>query len=262
MTYDDRLEALETIIHRHKLGIKGEHYFPNKQIAIEKNEKEIAELKESVVAWIDDIRIGNKQRFRLEEVLRELKFRAEVMGGYSLTPEQFKIVFDEQYWKNKKRLSDATDKKLDGEKRDPFEVMVPKDYWEDIIDEGEKDRNSKESGLGSYSSSTEETSSADSKPSLILRGGSSGHIPTRQLRCPKCGMFYGIFALEGKCPQCNTSIGEIDPSDFKKVFPKDILVRREDFKWLFYHIGDEYTYDGKCDEMKKKYLSQEEHDDL
>ena len=58
----------------------------------------IAELKDWFLEYHD------YELEKVQEVLRELKLKVELVGSYTLTPEQFKYTFDDNYWKNKEKL--------------------------------------------------------------------------------------------------------------------------------------------------------------
>ncbi len=46
-----KIENLENIIRRHKLGVKGEYYFSNKQVAIERLEEVLRGLGKEIVGY-------------------------------------------------------------------------------------------------------------------------------------------------------------------------------------------------------------------
>ena len=123
LVYKDKLNELEKIvIERHKLGVKGEYYFSNKQIAIEKNEGEIAELRNQIqnnsvadLNHYNELKEDNKNRSvettKLMQVYIDLKITLRdffwALDDYFESKDQKK--FQKIFRKLHKKLDSRTD---------------------------------------------------------------------------------------------------------------------------------------------------------
>ena len=197
---------------------------------IEALENEIEDMK---VIWIEFKKQYDKEIAELKEQLEGKADMEIVYEDFAIKHFQIKEVLWELgkalLGKNIIGVSFYRDmkEKLDGENRFEGDRMV-----EQLPSGAEPVRET-------HSSEVQEAT--DSKPSLITSGPLKGlpiwkqaqreDVPEGQTGKPLIEGQFGLY--------------------------EHVWVAREDLKWLLYHIGDEYTYDGKWDELKEKYLSEE-----
>lgn len=239
------------------------------------NSRQINELKEQVVAWVDDIRIGNKQRFRLENVLKELISVFEMETGIEtgllskLDGSESKSCLN---CKNKENLGICMN-------------CSGIDKWEPIND-GEKSVS--DASRKSVSQGDEDLT--DSTPSKYLKTCCECEMefPTIEERKFHEQVKHGLHRVEKEPTEIASSASHTEEKEviyvssrgtfksslirnefvewLKEAFPKDVLVKREDLEWIietlqemFDEVGIEYYANSRkhLKDLRKQILGEE-----
>lgn len=264
----ERIKALEKIIlDRHKLGVKGEYYFSNKQIAIEKNEKEIAELKEKIrTHGHHPLTISSWEQFQNMWWSWQNSFQTQINSNREVLRELIKIDVEgikdfsgDLIYTPSHVIKQACKPLL--EKLDGSKVLTPHRGTKDlnILDLAKEIRDDeKPSAIVGDLDPKETLGFEDWQIELLEK--LREWFPQAQRESLQPHKEYIENDLKLECPQC----GWISER-FKVLYDtKDkILVAREELVKWFGWMSEPYFNDKMIDERnkdKEKYLS-EEYDD-
>lgn len=228
--------------------------------------EELSELKEQVSA----LHMRGDAHYRhthelvkwnrnIEEVLRELKLKVELVGSYVLTTEQFNYTFNDKYWENKKRFGKAMpyangQDKLGGDKsvsagldvkpghdghdasRTPSTESQPPSYVQRV-----KDYYNKNPSEQDLAGSARQTDIENADPAIYARNRmiEVEEKPTEECICPNC---------KQKCWE----------------WEKLILVEKADLEWLFNTFMNDKMYRSETHriykQLKEKYMPEDKDD--